>query len=114
MEGQEANGNSPGAELPKQWRFRERNEGNGNSIAAMGFSGMMLWSCNVAAAAAAAGIIVPFDVVVSIGHCLEFCRAQPNGLYDSLNINKTVFSSYDLSSYLAKSFSLFDNNIDTI
>lgn len=74
MEGQDANGNSPGAELPKQWRFRDRKEGNGNSIAvAMGSSG----SCNVAA-----GMIVPFDVLVSIWVLLRvFAEAQPNGLF---------------------------------
>lgn len=65
MEGQEARKNSPGAELPKQCRFRDKKEGNGNSIAARGFSSGMLvvWSCNV-------GLMIPFDVlvVVSIGH----------------------------------------------
>ncbi|WZZ67950.1 hypothetical protein YC2023_079320 [Brassica napus] len=65
MEGQEAKKNSPGAEFPRNCRFRDTNEGN--SIAIVGFSGMMLWSCNVAAG------LTPFDVavviVVSIGHC---------------------------------------------
>lgn len=71
MEGQEAKKNSPGAELlPRQCRFRDRKEGNGNSIAARGFSGMMLQSCSVVE-----GLTILFDVVVvvSIGHC-----SQPN------------------------------------
>lgn len=74
MEGQEAKKNSPGAELlPRQCRFRDRKEGNnGNSIAARGFSGMMLQSCSVVE-----GLTILFDVVVSIGHC-----SQPNDLYN--------------------------------